>query len=125
MKPLTQLLNTEKARLLHQLFPDAIPDLLQYVKGMCLTVAEQSDTLHNNWNNQLLTADMWLSLASTAEEKLTRYGTRLHTSSTLFADQLFDGYLALFMVHCLAVYTSTSIHPDRKFTAAVDLLFNP
>lgn len=33
MKPLSNLSNVERAKLLHELFPDEIPAILEYVKS--------------------------------------------------------------------------------------------
>ena len=40
MKPLENLINVEKARLLHELFTQEIPALLEYTNNMCLTIQE-------------------------------------------------------------------------------------
>ncbi|MBW7891981.1 MAG: hypothetical protein H3C48_13370 [Chitinophagaceae bacterium] len=125
MKPLAELINVEKARLLHQLFPGEIPAFLQYVQGVGASVLEHETEQRQTWDNGLFSFDFWLSLIREADSKIKRYGKRLHTGSKLFADQLFDGYLAFYMVHCLMLYTQTRQHPNRKFAIAVDLLFNP
>lgn len=125
MKPLEQLVNVEKARLLHQLFPDEIPAFLQYMQGVCENIREQEPQQRRQWDNGLFSFDFWMSLVTGAEKKLMQYNGRLHKRSSLFADQLFDGYMAVYTVHCLTLYTQTKNHPNRKFTLAVDLLFNP
>jgi len=124
MKPLEQLINVEKARLLHELFPQEIPALLEYTGNICRTIQEEEQLLRNRWDNGLFTFDAWLSFVREVNNKIGRYGKRLHTQSGLFADQLFDGYLALYMVHCLNLYTAVRKHGNRKFVQAVELLFN-
>ena len=125
MKPLEQLINVEKARLLHELFPQEIPALLEYTYNMCLSIQEDEQLLHTQWNSGLFTIETWLSLVEEVRSKIDRYGKRLHTQNRLFADQLFDGYTALCMVHCMALYTATRKHSNYKFVLAIDLLFNP
>ncbi len=125
MKPLENLINVEKAKLLHELFPKEIPALLAYTGSMCLTIQEEEQLLRSKWDNGLFTVDAWLSFVKEVGNKINRYGQRLHTQSRLFADQLFDGYLALYMVHCLTLYTTLRKHDNPKFTLAIDLLFNP
>ena len=124
MKPLEQLINVEKARLLHELFPQEIPALLEYISNICRTIQEEEQLLRNRWDNGLFTFDVWLSFVQEVNNKIGRYGKRLHTQSGLFADQLFDGYLALYMVHCLNLYTSTRQHHNHKLVQAIELLFN-
>lgn len=125
MKPLEQLINVEKARLLHQLFPREIPALLAYTSDLCATLQEEEQLLRSQWDNGLFTADAWLSFVQEVGSRINKYGRRLHTQSKLFADQLFDGYPALFMVHSLTLYTTTKQHDNHKFVQAVDLLFHP
>ncbi|MCO5238907.1 MAG: hypothetical protein M9904_02520 [Chitinophagaceae bacterium] len=125
MKPLEDLINVEKARLLHELFPQEIPALLEYTNNMCLTILEDEQAIRNQWKNGLLTVEAWLSFVEEVRNKIGKYGKRLHTQSRLFADQLFDGYTALYMVHCMLSYTSIRKHSNHKFVLAIDLLFNP
>jgi len=124
MKPLEQLINVEKANLLHQLFPSEIPALLQFVQGMCETITEHETQQRENWNNGLFSFKFWLSLVNETERLIKKHGNKLHHSSRLFSDQLFDGYLAAYMTHCLVIYTTQRVHPNAKFSKAVDLLFN-
>ena len=125
MKPLEDLINVEKARLLHELFPQEIPALLEYTNNMCLTILEDEQAIRNQWKNGLLTVEAWLSFVEEVRNKIGKYGKRLHTQSRLFADQLFDGYTALYMVHCMLSYTTIRKHSNHKFVLAIDLLFNP
>lgn len=125
MKPLDQLINVEKARLLHELFPQEIPALLTYTYNMCLTLLEDEKSLRTQWNNGFLTVDAWLSFVRAAKDKIDKYGNRLQTQSDLFADHLFEGFTAMYMVHCLTLYTTVQRHRNHKFVLAVDLLFNP
>jgi hypothetical protein len=124
MKAIGQMNNVEKGKLLHQLFPSEIPAFLQYVQRMCTTIKEEEQQQREQWNNGLFGFDFWLSLIGDAEQKINRYGSKLHHNSGLFADQLFDGYLAMYIVHCLMVYTTVRKHPNGKFTMTIDLLFN-
>ena len=126
MKPLGSLTNVEKAKLLHGLFPAEIAGVLQFVSGMSHTIAEEQEQQRLNWgDNQLFAFDFWLTLAQQAEQTIKRYGRQLEKSSSLFADQLFDGYNAIYMVHCLVVYTTVRQHTNGKFTTVIDLLFKP
>lgn len=123
MKPLHILNNVEKAKLLHDLFPDEIPAILEYVKSLSITIEEEKEMLNSKWDNQLFSFVFWLSLANDAKKKIDQYGKKLHKSSGLFADQLFDGYAALYLAHCLIQLTSQKEHENKKFVKAVELLF--
>ena len=125
MKPLENLINVEKARLLHELFPQEIPALLEYTRNMCLTIQEDEQLTREQWENGLFTVEVWLSFVEEIKSKIYKYGKRLHTHSRLFADQLFDGYAAFYMVHCMALYITIRKHGNHKFVLAIDLLFNP
>jgi len=125
MKPLENLITVEKTRLLHELFPQEIPALIEYTNNMCLTIQENEQAKHNQWDSGLITVEAWLSFVEEVRNKIGKYGERLHTQSRLFADQLFDGYTALYMVHCMLLYTTTRKHSNHKFVLAIDLLFNP
>lgn len=125
MKALNQLNNVEKGKLLHQLFPREMPGLIDFIQGMCEAVKENEGLNRSKWGNGLFTFDFWLGLAGQLQTVTETYGEKLHGSSSLFADQLFDGYLACFTIHCIVTYSTVIKHGESKFVKAVDLLFNP
>ncbi len=69
MKPLENLINVEKARILHELFPQEIPALLKYTNNMCLTIQEDEQLTRNQWENGLLTVEAWLSFVEEVREQ--------------------------------------------------------
>lgn len=81
MKPLNNLNNVERAKLLHELFPDEIPAILEYVKSLSVTIEEEREMLNSKWDNQLFSFAFWLSLVKDAEKKIDQYGVKLHKSS--------------------------------------------
>jgi len=125
MQPLTALNNVQKARLLHALLMQEIPAFLTYTQQLSTYMRENPGEVRKVWVNQLFGVDMWFALAEEADRKIKKYGRQLEKSSTLFADQLFDGYGALYLHHCLTTYTEQGKHSDPKFKTAVDLFFNP
>lgn len=62
-----------KRKLLHQLFHEEIPALLQFVAGMSQTIEEEKNRIKSNWDNGLLDFDVWLSLSRLTAAKLTQY----------------------------------------------------
>lgn len=125
MKPLEHLTNIDKARLLHELFPHEMPALLTFTYNMCLTLLEDKAAVGSQWTGGPLTGDAWLSFIREVKDLIDKYDKRLQTRSELFADHLFEGFIALYMVHCLTLYTTVQKHPNQKFVLAVNLLFNP
>lgn len=125
MKALNQFNNVEKGRLLHQLFPGEMPGLIDFILGMSQTVQEDQELNRGQFDNGLFSFDFWLDLAGKVQDVTEKYSAKLHKSSNLFADQLFDGYLACFTIHCIVIYTTARTHDNSKFVKAVDLFFNP
>ncbi|TRW21553.1 hypothetical protein FMM05_20055 [Flavobacterium zepuense] len=125
MKTLEVMTNVEKAGVLFDLFPREIPEFLDAIHGMCQAVKEDEDGHKRAWNNGFLNWDLWFALLTEAERKIRRYKTKMAKNKRLFADQLFDGYVVMYTVHCLTSYAPTRQLANRKFTLAVDLLFNP
>ena len=122
MKSLEQLTNVNKARLLHELFVNEVPALLQYTKEICTLIDKDKDTIQAHWTNGLLTADFWFNLSNNANRTIKKYGNKLEKSSRIFGDQLFDGYAALFTVDCIIKYASQR-SDNKKFIKAVEILF--
>jgi hypothetical protein len=125
MKTLHNLTNADKAKLIHALFIHEIPDFLKYTQQLSAYLKDHPDEIRQVWKNQLFGVDFWFQLSEEAALKIKRYGSRLEKSSNVFADQLFDGYGALYLHHCLTTYTGQGKHSDPKFKTAVDLFFNP
>lgn len=126
MKTLHSFNNVEKAKLLHALFTHQIPGFLAYTQEMSAYIKDHPDEVRKVWkNNPLFGIDFWFQLSEEADRNIKRYGKKLHKSSNLFADQLFDGYGALYLHHCLTTYTDKGKHSDPKFKTAIDLFFNP
>jgi hypothetical protein len=125
MNPLKELNNVQKARLLHALFHAEIPTFLTYTQNLCTYMRENPDKVREVWVDQLFGVDFWFQLAEEANRKIKQYGKQLEKSSAVFSDQLFDGYGALFLNHCLTTYAEKGNPADSKFKTAVDLFINP
>jgi hypothetical protein len=116
--------NVQKARLLHALFYQEIPTLLEFLDTQCHIIDDSRDEIIDNWKLNLISAAMWLELAEETQRVLNKFGKGLRTSSEVFSEQLFAGYGAVFMSHQLLQYIENS-PIDPKFKTAVDLFFNP
>lgn len=123
MKRLQQLDNIAKGRLLYDLFPEAIPDAVRFIKTIADTICNDPGELKRNWKDNFFTVDFWTGLAKDAKEAIENNGTAIHQSSRRFSDQLFDGYAALFTVHCLHEYIKQEQCKNQSFRHAMPMLF--
>ncbi|QEM06433.1 hypothetical protein DIU31_024040 [Mucilaginibacter rubeus] len=125
MKTLNSFTNVDKAKMIHGLFIHEIPGFLAFTRELSEYMRTHPDEVRKVWKNQLFGVDFWFELSEEADRKIKRYGKQLEKSSSVFADQLFDGYGALYLNHCLVTYTEQGKHGDPKFKTAIDLFFNP
>ncbi|HKG07277.1 MAG TPA: hypothetical protein VKB19_12495 [Pedobacter sp.] len=125
MNNLHHFTNVDKAALLHQLFPQEIPELLEFITGMCQSIREDEQRNRKAWDDGFMSFDYWLSLLNQTEQIIKFRSKAITGSHRVFSEQLFSGYTALFVNHCIWVYTSTRKPADPKFTLAVQLLFYP
>lgn len=123
MKPIDRLNNVERAKILHQLFPEEINPVLVYMSKHTEYILANADHLRKEWSHGLINFEMWLQFAGITKCCLAKYGHRLNKTAALFADQLFDGLLALYTVDCIAKYAETE-NAGPKFSKAVELFFN-
>ena len=124
MQPLKLLNNVQKARLLHTLMTDEISAFITYTKGQCEHIEQNRESIAEHWKDQLFGVDFWFELAEEAGKKITHYNKELLKSGAVFSDQLFDGYTAIFTIHCLTQFVATGKYTDPKFEHAVNLLFS-
>lgn len=125
MKALTQFTNVDKAALLHQLFPEEIPALLEFITGMCQSIKEDEALNRKAWDARFMSFDYWLTLTNQAEDLIKLKKSLMIKSYKVFSEQLFSGYTAIYVNHCICVYTKTKVHPNPKFSLAVQLIFHP
>src|SRR3954462_10186036 len=106
MQPLKLLTNVQKARLLHSLLIQEMPDFLGYLNELTETVLNDKERIRAEWKDQLFGVDFWFELAEQVQSVMAKYSKELHKSSAVFADQLFDGYTAIFIAHALTQYVA-------------------
>ena len=123
MQPLKLLNNVQKARLLHSLLSNEIPQFLGYLKDLTETVLNDKERITAEWKDQLFGVDFWFELAEQVQRVLAKYPKDLYKSANVFADQLFDGYTAIFTAHALTQYATNGRNTEPKFKPAVELLF--
>jgi len=123
MQPLKLLNNVQKARLLHSLLINEIPEFLGYLHELTETVLNDKERITAEWKDQMFGVDFWFELAEEAQRVMAKYAKELNKSSAVFADQLFGGYTAIFTAHALTQYVALDKHTEPKFKPAVELLF--
>jgi len=124
MTTLSKLHNVGKGKIMFDLFRNEIPEFLAYTKALAEKVASDKEELLANWTNPFLSYHQWLNLSERVNGVIKKYGKNLAKSSNLFADQLFDGYLAIFSNHCLEQYSINKAH-SPKFKLAINLFYLP
>lgn len=125
MKDLRNFTNTDKAKLLHELFPEEIAPLLDRIQAVCADLKTNQDEHRKTWDLGLMTFDMWLQLSEQVDERIRKYRPNLIKSSKVFSEQLFGSfdYTVLFVNDRIVKYAQNNSE-DEKFKLAVDLLFN-
>lgn len=118
--------NVEKGKLLAALFPEKVQGILESLTAAQAFLNENEETLRSTWENTLLPFDFWMQLAEQAHSIIRQYGQRLAKSTSLFSDQLFDGYIAIFTIDCI-VKQAAALPPtpeNRRYGLAVQMLFD-
>ncbi|OOQ56598.1 hypothetical protein [Mucilaginibacter pedocola] len=123
MQPLNLMDNVAKARLLHSLLREEIPAFLAYLNELTETVLNEQERIRQEWDNGMLSPEMWFGLAEQVQAIMAKYPKGLYRSPNVCADQLFDGFLAIFTRYALNNYVANDRHADPKFKPAVELLF--
>ena len=123
MKPLDELTTQEKAKLLHELFPEEMSALIEFIQETCSMIEREKDIIKLEWENQLLTAEFWFDLSAKVNDIIEQHGNKLGKSSRFFSNQFFNGPVVILIVDCISKYGSAKAN-HAKFAKAVELLFN-
>lgn len=92
MQPIAQMNNVQKSRLLHELFPDEIPGLINYTENLCLSIAEHKEQLATRWQHPLISIELWLELADEVRSLIEQKRVNIERSGIVFSEQLLPGY---------------------------------
>lgn len=118
--------NTEKGKLLAALFPEQIAGILERLIATYAFLTDNEETLRNSWDNTLLPFDFWYRQAAKVAEKAKRHSKTLSKNSSVFAEQLFSGYNAVYTIDCIAK-GAASLPPlpeNVRYGLCVRLLFD-
>jgi len=123
MPALNQMHNVHRAKLLSELLPEEIPAFLDFAKELSDRITTAPDDLHKEWKaNPIIGPGDWLHFAAETSSIISEYKIKLTKSPKVFADQLFDGIMALYTRHCLQQYAEHRSN-NEHFKLAVQLLF--
>lgn len=124
MKELEKMSNVDKAELLHSLFPDEIPFVLDFIAEYSTQMIREFDIWSEHYDGHFITAEEWLEYTKTAREVIERYRGLMVIRKRVFADQLFDGMLSTYTNHCIAIYVTESKHKYPSFLHAAHMLYD-
>ncbi|MCY1662567.1 hypothetical protein [Chryseobacterium sp. SL1] len=117
-----RLNNVEKGKLLADLLPEELPEIVRLIEQETKTFLQNEADFKANWKSTLVTAEFWFSLVRNIDNSINKCGSRLHKNNRWFADQLFDGYNALFTIYCLVEY-SLKEECNHKLRQGIHFLF--
>ena len=118
--------NREKGKLLAALFPEQVQGILDSLATSYKFLTDNEDTLRSTWDNGMLPFDFWYRQAAEVAAVASRHGKPLAKSSSLFAEQLFSGYHALYTIDCI-VKQAAALPPlpeNVRYGFCVKLLFD-
>lgn len=125
MKPLEELTNTDKAKIIHQLFPEEIPLLLDDILAFCKDFRERKEEFKNSWSeHSIVSFEYWQALSIETEKLITRLRFNMVRSYHVFGDQLSYSHSVFFFNDRLVKYAE-KVSTNEKFKLAVSLFYLP
>lgn len=118
--------NREKGKLLAALFPEQVAGILESLTASYKFLTENEETLRSTWDNGMLSFDFWYRQAHEVADTVNRHKKALAKSSSLFAEQLFSGYHALFTIDCITKQAAAlqPLPENKRYALAVRVLFD-
>jgi hypothetical protein len=133
MKHYDLLVNTEKAAMLYDLFPEAIPPAMQWVKKETAAILKDPEAIRKEMKKSIIHPDLWLHQADFVNKKVEEHEQACKNSKkgvvifkrdfvNLFED---PRHSLLMMVHCLTEFAKTKAvsNIERRFKLMADALF--
>lgn len=121
MKPLQNLNHVEKGKLLAALFPEQVQGILESLQQAYQYLTDNEEAIRSGWDNGFIQFNFWYRVAGNVADAVQRNCKSLTKSSSLFADNLFDGHNALFTIDCIV--KQAKHNESTKYRQAVALLF--
>jgi hypothetical protein len=123
MKSLKEMNNTEKARLLYDLFPEEMPALIENLIKVCADFLTYKEEYAKGWKDGFVPFDYWFALSQETAAILKKHGFTMRKSSRVFSDQLFYTYTIVFVNDRIVKYAQ-GVSMNEKFKKAVEMLYN-
>lgn len=123
MKTYIELSVTDKAKLLHELFPGEIAGLIQFSKELIDIIITDPGTITGYSADLLHSTPFWLELVNKAKSTIEENDIKLSTDSDYFSLMLFGNYQSIFGLYCLHQYIISGKCSNRKFKQAIEFLF--
>ncbi|PSK90844.1 hypothetical protein [Taibaiella chishuiensis] len=123
MKPLHNLDNTGKGRLLAELFPLEIPRIIAYMKEAYANMVNHEQQIKEGWTNGFITANFWYQNAAEVMKVLDKWKNPEVVSIRVFSDQLFHDLRAIYTIDCIVKYAEDKCDYP-KFQKMVSILFD-
>ncbi|WP_298938735.1 hypothetical protein [uncultured Dysgonomonas sp.] len=121
MKALNKMNNLEKGKLLAALFPDEIKGISNTISAIYKMLTENREQVEKDWDNGFMTVGQWYRLAEQCNEALTTNNGKPYSVSR-FAQEFFDGYIAIFTTDCVIKYAEKE-RKETKFWHMTQALF--
>ena len=122
MKSITQLDNTAKTKLLHELFPEEVGLFLGHLKQVCLDFEQHQQQYRESWDFGFFSFDEWLSLSRQTLKRIEKFEFNMVKSSKVFSDQLCFNLQALF-VNDRIIKCADKISSNEKIKLMVQVLY--
>jgi hypothetical protein len=123
MEPLEKLSPVQRATLLFHLFVAELPTFISFAKELTNSIIDNPGKLKEEAIDQMHSTDFWWELTNNANRVFDQYGDKLSQQSTLFIEELFNGYNSIYAVYCLHQYIQSEQCKNRKFKTAAMLFF--
>ncbi len=123
MGPLNKLSPVQRANLLFDLFIEELPTYVLFTKELTKSIIDNPSKLKEEAIDKMHSTDFWWELAKNADRVFDQYGDKLSQQSSLFIEELFQGYNSIYAVFCLHQYIHSEQCKNRKFKTAVMLFF--
>lgn len=124
MNALHTLTGSAKARLLYDLFPEEMPELIDNIQRFCAHFSENKEKYRTEWQSGIMPFDYWLSLSEETAGIIKKHRYSMLKSGKVFSDQLYFTYTSLFVTDRIIKYAD-QFSSNEKFKKAVDLFFQP
>lgn len=123
MKSLHKMDNLDRGELLCKLFPEELSNIQNAIKKQCEYFIQNETAFRKGWHQTgFFTANFWYGLVHSAHKRVGNNENELCKRPRSFSDHFFDGYNALFAMHCLIEYKGTK-ECNEELKQAIHLLF--